>query len=104
MDITEKAEGFTFWLGNVDYFVLTSRKNKTRGLAEEILAKMGVTKENVLESTWNKDVQILLWRLRKATCKVVVLSDKRPYYEIAGDSFGGLGSYVDDGKTVIINI
>lgn len=65
MDITEKAEGFTFWLGNVDYFVLTSRKNKTRGLAEEILAKMGVT---------------------------------------AGDSFGGLGSYVDDGKTVIINI
>ncbi|MEE0617886.1 MAG: hypothetical protein UCP83_11410 [Intestinibacter bartlettii] len=94
MDI---MNGFTFPLGSKDVFVKTSLKNKTEGLARKILLKMG------LPENPNTRKEILYW-LQKATCEIKTLSNGRKYYEIAGENFGGRGSFVDDGKTVIVEI
>ena len=89
--------GFTFQLGNKDVFVETSRKNKTEGLATKILLKMGLPE--------NPDTrrELLYW-LQKATCEIKTLSSGRQFYEIAGENFGGRGSFVDDGKTIVIRL
>lgn len=89
--------GFTFPLGNKDVFVETSLKNKTEGLARKILLKMGLPE--------NQDTrkEILYW-LQKATCEIITLSNGKKYYEIAGENFGGRGSFVDDGQTIIVKI
>ena len=89
--------GFTFPFGNKDVFVKTSLKNKTEGLARKILIKMRLPE--------NPDTrkEILYW-LRKATCEIKTLSNGRKYYEIAGEKFGGRGSFIDDGKTIIVEL
>ena len=46
----------------------------------------------------------ILWNLQKAECEIRTLSNGNQYYEIHGDGFGGRGSFVYDGMTVIINI
>ena len=90
-------KGFTFQLGNKDVFIETTLKNKTEGLAKKILLKMGLPE--------NPDTrrELLYW-LQKATCEIKTLSSGRQFYEIAGENFGGRGSFADDGKTVIIRL
>ena len=89
--------GFTFPFGNKDVFVKTSLKNKTEGLARKILIKMRLPE--------NPDTrkEILYW-LQKATCEIKTLSNGRKYYEIAGENCGGRGSFIDDGKTIIVEL
>lgn len=90
-------KGFTFQLGNKDVFIETTLKNKTEGLAKKILLKMGLPENPVTRK------ELLYW-LQKATCEIKTLSDGRKFYDIAGENFGGRGSFADDGKTVIIRL
>lgn len=89
--------GFTMYLIGKDYFFATERQNKTGAMATEILLKLKlpVTPENVQE---------VLRRLQKATCEIRTLANGRRFYEIAGDGFGGRGSFMDDGMTVVIHL
>lgn len=89
--------GFTFPMGNKDVFVKTELKNKTEGLARKILLKLGLPE--------NPDTrkEVLYW-LEKATCEIKTLSSGRKMYEISGRNFGGRGSFVDDGNTIILEI
>lgn len=89
--------GFTFMWGCKDVFVETSRKNKTEALAGEILQAIGGC-----DNPANR--QYFMYRLQKAECEIRILPGGRKMYEIHGKGFGGLGSFVDDGKTVIIKI
>lgn len=94
-------KGFTFFLNNKDYFVETDRTNKTQNLAAEILQLLGY-------SVTEGNTKALLYRLKKATCEIKIAEnadrkDKR-YYEISGEGFGGCGSWIDDGSTVILKI
>lgn len=85
--------GFTFQLGRKDVFVKTDYKNKTENLARKILQKIGLPE--------NPDTRKeLLYYLEKATCEV--RGTTRKFYEISGENFGGRGSFVDDGMTMII--
>lgn len=95
-------KGFTFPYGHKDVFVETERKNKTEGFASEILRAM----VNIgIDIPDNPDVRReLLNYLRKAECEIHTLSNGKQYYEIHGDNFGGRGSFVDDGKTIIIKL
>lgn len=89
--------GFTFQLGQKDVFIKTSLKNKTQGLARKILYKLGIPE--------NPDTRKeLLYYLQKATCELKTLSNSAQYYEIAGENFGGRGSFIDDGRTIIIEL
>lgn len=89
--------GFTFQLGNKDVFIITKRQRKTETLASAILRK--------LEKPDNPSIRKqLLDCLRKATLEMKTLSNGNQYYEISGDGFGGRGSFINDGKTVIINL
>ena len=90
-------KGFTFVLGNKDIFVETEKKNKTEKLASEILRKL------LLPDNPDTRKELLYW-LQKAECEVRTLSNGKQYYEIYGDHFGGRGSFIDDGKTVIIKL
>ena len=90
-------KGFTFVLGNKDVFVETEKKNKTEKLASEILRKL------LLPDNPDTRKELLYW-LQKAECEVRTLSNGKQYYEIHGDHFGGRGSFVDDGETVIIKL
>lgn len=89
--------GFTFYVGNKDYFVVTDKKNKTRKLAQEILKKLGINHED--EAT----IKEVLYRTQKATCEIRTCGNGRQYYNIVGNGFMG-GSFLDEDKTVIINL
>lgn len=89
--------GFTFPFKGKDVFVKTDLKNKTGSLARKILLKMKLS-----DNPDNR--KKILYYLEKATCEIKTLSNGREYYEISGDNFGGKGSFVDDGKTIIIEI
>ena len=94
--------GFTFPLGRRDVFVETSRKNKTEALASLILRKL-VNKGYDIPDSYDVRKEVLYY-LRKATCEIRTLPDGRSYYEIAGENFGGRGSWLDDGNTIIIRL
>ena len=89
--------GFTFPYGRRDVFVETTCKNKTKKLAQKILAKMDLPDN---PST----ISDLLYYLTRATCEIRTLGNGRQYYEITGDGFGGKGSFVDEGMTIIIKL
>lgn len=90
-------KGFTFPLGRKDVFIETEYKNKTEVLASKILRKL----EKPDNPSIRKEV---LHCLQKAECEIKTLSNGRQYYEIHGENFGGKGSFVDDGNTIIIHI
>lgn len=93
--------GFTFYLHGKDYFVETLQKNKTKKLAEKILQLIG-------SSITDGNIEALLYRMRKATCRICTCynTDRKEnrYYEISGEDFGGLGSWVNDGGTIILKL
>ena len=92
-----KMYGFTFYLMGKDYFVKTEQANKTNQLATKVLQAINadVTSENI---------NCMKFIMQKAICEVKHLYSCRAYYEISGDNFGGKGSFVDDGMTVIIKL
>ena len=89
--------GFTFTMSDKDIFIKTALKNKTEGLARKILHKLEMP-----ESL--NYIKFVLYVLQKATCELKVTSTGREYYEISGKNFGGRGSFVDDGNTIILEI
>lgn len=89
--------GYTFKLGQKDVFVETDAKYKTKRLAEKILLALYLP---VNPGT----ISEVLWYLKKATCEIRQLLNGRQYYEITGDNFGGYGSFVDDGNTIVIKL
>ncbi len=89
--------GFTLPLGKKDVFVKTDLQNKTEGLAKKILLKMS------LPDNPDTRKEILYW-LEKATCEIKTLASGRKIYEISGKNFGGRGSFVDDGNTIIVEL
>lgn len=89
-------QGFTFWFGNRDYFIESNRKNVTDKVAEIALSAVGIlcTRDRVE----NIKQRIRPARLEIKTCTI------GDYYEISGEDFGGRGSFVDDGMTVVIHM
>ena len=84
-------------MGQKDIFVKTSYKNKSEQLARKILRKM------LLPENPDTVKEILYW-LQKAKCDIITLSNGRQMYDIYGANWGGKGSWVDDGMTVIVEI
>lgn len=93
-------KGFTLTAKGKDYFFATDLKNKTKSLAKKIIRSLNGTGEFDNAS----GIDAILWNLRKAECEIRTLSNGNQYYEIHGDGFGGRGSFVGDGKTIIITI
>ena len=90
-------KGFYFKLGGKDVFVETRKIRKTERLAGKILRAMS------LPDNPDTRKELLYW-LRPATCEVRTLKNGRAYWEIAGSNFGGCGSFLDDGMTIILNL
>lgn len=88
-------KGFTFTYGKKDVFVETEYKNKTENLASKILRKM------LLPDNPDTRKEVLHY-LQKAECDIK--GNVKKYYEIHGDGFGGKGSFIDDGNTIIIKL
>lgn len=92
--------GFYLFFRGVDYFLVTDKKNRTDALTIEFLNKI----QNHLNAFYNidcKTVERYKKAIKPANCEIRTLSNGRQYYEISGENFGGCGSFVDDGKTVI---
>ena len=95
-------KGFTFPIGHKDIFVETELKNKTDVLAGRILRKLI---NHGFDIPNNPDTRReVIYYLQKAECEIHTLSNGRKYYEIHGENFGGKGSFVDDGNTIIIKL
>ena len=90
-------KGFIFPYKGKDIFVVTEKTRKTKDLAKRILRKM-----NLPDNPGT--VSDLLYWLQAGCCEIKRLANGREYYEIFGDKYGGRGSFVDDGKTEIINL
>ena len=96
-------KGFTLTARGKDYFFVTDYKNKTKSLAKKIIRYLNGTGEFDIPDNAS-GIDEILWNLQRAECEIRTLSNGNQYYEIHGDGFGGRGSFVDDGMTVIINI
>lgn len=96
-------KGFTLFAKGKDYFFATDLKNKTKSLAKKIIRSLNGTGEFDIPDNAS-GIDAILWNLQKAECEIHTLSNGNQYYEIHGDGFGGRGSFVGDGMTVIINI
>lgn len=94
--------GFTFYLGGKDIFVETKLINKTQSLASKIFRKLINFGYDIPDNPETRSE--LLHGIRKANCEIRRLPFGREYYEISGDGFGGKGSFVDDGMTIIIHL
>ena len=87
--------GFTLYSSGVDYFFITDKVKKTRNLARQVCRALLIP-----DNEWG--IHDVLHHLQKATLEVK--GGERKYYEISGENFGGKGSFVDDGKTVVVNL
>ena len=96
-------KGFTLTARGKDYFFVTDYKNKTKSLAKKVISSLNGTGEFDIPDN-AAGIDEILWNLQKAECEIRTLSTGNQYYEIHGDGFGGRGSFVYDGMTVIINI
>ena len=96
-------KGFTLFLKGKDYFFVTDYKNKTKTLAKKIIRSLNGTGEFDIPDN-AAGIDSVMYSLQKAECEIRTLSNGNQYYEIHGDGFGGRGSFVDDGKTVIRTI
>ena len=96
-------KGFTLTAKGKDYFFATDLKNKTKSLAKKIICSLNGTGEFDIPDNAS-GIDEILWNLQKAECEIRTLSNGKQYYDIHGDDFGGRGSFVDDGKTVIRTI
>lgn len=87
--------GFTLYANGKDYFFITDKVNKTKALAKEICrAALIPDAPSVIHD--------VLRNLQRATLEIK--GEKRKYYEISGEGFGGKGSFIDDGNTVVIEL
>ncbi len=98
-------DGFTFYLNGKDYFIETSQVRKTTNLAEKILPLVGLSSN---EDFKDENIKWLLSNMLKATCKIITCKNtqrkENRYYEISGENFGGKGSWLDDGETIVLQI
>lgn len=97
----EKSTGFTFWLSGIDFFVVTEQKNRTKHFAAAVIAAMNQAGFCVRDTDGARAE--LCYRLRPATLELKE-NKHGAYYDIHGDGFGGGGSNVGDGKTVILSV
>lgn len=95
-------KGFTMYLKGKDFFFVTNRQNKTTALAKEIIRSLVNIGHDIPDDP--DVVKEVLWYVQKANCEIRTLGNGKQTYEISGDGFGGKGSFVDDEKTVIINL
>lgn len=95
-------KGFTFYLRGKDIFVETNYKNKTEALASKIFRKLINYGYNIPDNPSTR--KNLLWTIQRAECEIKTLSNGKKMYEIHGANFGGKGSFVDDGNTLIIKL
>lgn len=96
-------KGFTLFLKRKDYFFVTDYKNKTKTLAKKVIYSLNGTGDFDIPDN-AAGIDEILYNLQKAECEIRTLSNGKQMYDIHGDGFGGRGSFVDDGMTVIINI
>lgn len=90
--------GFYLPVGSKEYFFVTDRKNKTAGLAADILRALQLPDAPRLRAE-------VLYFVRAASIEMKRTARGRSYYNIYGEGFGGRGSdNVDDGKTVVIEL
>ena len=97
INVNETVNGYTFYLNHKDYFVVTNRAKKTIKLFLGVLTQMGLpcTPDNA---------RYIMRKSQKAICTLKMQSDGTLYYDICGEGIGGLGSYYDDGNTVILTV
>lgn len=96
-------KGFTLTAKGKDYFFATDLKNKTKSLAKKIIRSLNGTGEFDIPDN-AAGIDEILWNLQRVECEIHTLSNGNQYYEIHGDGFGGRGSFVDDGKTVVLTL
>ena len=95
-----KMYGFTFFLRGKDYFVETSQVKRTKTLARKILPEIGA-------SITEGNIDCLLNMMKPAICEIKTCNTDRKenrYYDIYGENFGGVGSWLNDGETIIIKL
>lgn len=95
-------KGFTLYVKGKDIFIETNRTRKTKDFAKLIIHKLNGTGFDIPDDS--SVVHDVLYYLQKAECEIKTLSNGKQYYDIHGENFGGKGSFVDDGNTVIIHI
>ena len=96
-------EGFTLYAKNKDYFFETGKVRKTRALAKEVIRALNGTGDFDIPDNAS-GIDAVFYYLQRATCEIRTFKNGRQYYEISGENFGGKGSFVGDGKTVIIKL
>lgn len=93
-------KGFTLYAKGRDYFFVTDCRNKTKALVKKVIRSLNGTGDFDIPDN-AAGIDAVMYALDRAECEIRTLSNGKQHYEIHGDGFGGRGSFVDDGKTVI---
>lgn len=96
MKYNKSINGYTFYYKGKDMFVVTDKRIKTKKLIREILEKINYPVSN--ETVSQLSALLFKAKLELKNCS------RGDYYEIYGNNFGGCGSFVNDGKTVVIEL
>lgn len=95
LKVNETVKGYTFYFNHKDYFIVTYHERKTVRLFLAALKQMGLP-------CTEANARYIMQKSEKATCTLQMLPDGTLHYNISGDTFSGLGSFYDDGNTVIL--
>lgn len=93
--------GFYIHVYGKDCFMVTNAKNKTKRLALDFINKIQ-NKINRFSEIDENTLKIIQNKISAAHCEIKTTKDNRQYYNIFGENFGGYGSFVDDGETIIV--
>ena len=88
--------GYYFYACNKDYFIETRQTKKTRLFCKQVLENCGFP---VSEG----NIEYLRQAMQRATLCIKSAGDFK-YYDICGENFGGCGTGVDDGRTIVISL
>ena len=93
-------KGFYLYTRNREYFFLSDRTRKSKKLASVVCDRIASPGYTVTP----EDIETVMCNLRPAKCEIKTLVNGRQYYNISGHGFGGYGTFVDDGQTVVIDL
>lgn len=93
--------GFYVVIAKKDIFIETSRKNKTDKLCSDIFRKLVNFGFSIPDNPATRHE--LKYFMQPATLEIKTCSHG-DYYNISGENFGGCGSFINDGQTIVFSL
>lgn len=90
--VKQEMPGFALYMNGIDYFFVSDKSRKTKDVVAAVRRALGLPA--AADSEINR-------RLERGWIQTKTLVNGSSFYEISGNNYGGHGSFVGDGKTLV---